>query len=100
MAKLRLTAAARRDLCDIQDWGLGAFGLKATYDFMSGFERIFGLLRERPMAGQERIEFGPGNRSFSHRPYRILYQIDRNTVLIVRIIHRSRDVRRTSSGSQ
>ena len=93
MAELRLSAAAREDLIDIRDQGVRDFGPAATARHLAGFEARFVLLRERPFAGQQRPEFELAIRSLSHRPHRILYQVDRRGVLIVRIIHQARDVR-------
>lgn len=61
---------------------------------MAGFERLFELLREQPFAGQERPEFARRVRSLSHRPHRILYRLDGDTVLIVRILHHAQDAPR------
>jgi len=93
MTRLRLSRAAQNDLEDIQETGLIEFGINATRNHMAGFERIFALLRERPLTGQDRPDFGAGIRSFSHRPHRLLYRVERGEVLIVRILHGARDAR-------
>lgn len=92
MTKLRLTPQARRDLRDIQAIGLLTFGALATRKHMGGFDRIFGLLRMHPRAGQSRPEYGRNIRSFSHHPHRLIYQLDGSNILIVRILHFARDV--------
>ena len=68
-------------------------GVSASDRYMHGFARLFRLLRDQSLAGQERPEFRQAVRSLSCRPYRLLYQIDGNTVVIDRIIHQARDVR-------
>ncbi|MBB4857343.1 toxin ParE1/3/4 [Novosphingobium chloroacetimidivorans] len=75
------------DLEDIQDHGLIEFGLAATRNHMAGFEKVFALLRRHPRAGQLREEFGQGIRAFSHAPHRILYRLQADDVLIVRVLH-------------
>lgn len=92
MSDLRLSGAARRDLEEIQASGAEQFGSHATRRYMAGFERIFDLLRNYPMAGQERPEFGHGIRTFSHRPHLILYRVGKKSILIARILHASRDI--------
>lgn len=92
MTSLRLSAAARRDLEEIQTNGLRDFGPAATRAHLAGFERIFALLREHPLAGPEHSEFGSGIRTFSHRPHRILYRVQGDGVLIARILHFARNV--------
>ena len=94
MAELRLTAAALNDLDDIRERGVREFGPAASVRFLTGFGRKFALLREQPRAGQARPEFRRNMRSLPYRPYRILYELMGDTVVIARIIHHSRDVRR------
>lgn len=94
MSKLRLSARAEFDLEEIQEIGVRDFGVSAAREHMAGFERIFTLLREHPSAGQEQPSYGRRVRSFSHKPHRILYRIDDTEVLIIRILHMARDVKR------
>ncbi len=94
MAKLRVSAEARRDLEEIGRVGVRDHGPVAAGAYLDGFRRLFRLLREQPFAGQERPELALGVRSLSHRPHRILYRIEDDTVVIDRIIHQARDVRR------
>jgi toxin ParE1/3/4 len=94
MAKLRLTAAALNDLDEIREHGVEAFGPLASARYLEGFGRKFALLRAQPRAGQVRPEFRRDMRSLPYRPYRILYEVAGDTVVIARIIHQSRDVRR------
>ena len=74
--------------------GVRDHGPAVARHYLEGFRRLFGLLREQPHAGQKRPEFDLGVRSLSHRPYRILYRVQDDLVVIDRIIHQSRDVRR------
>lgn len=91
MHKLRLTAAARSDLQDIQDRGLEQFGLEAVRRHMQGFERIFALLRTHAQAGAARPDYGDGIRVFSHRPHRLIYHASDQGVLILRVLHSAMD---------
>lgn len=94
MARLCVSAEARRDLARIGAIGVRDHGLAASVSYVEGFRRLFRLLREQPFAGQARPELGPGLRSLSHRPHRILYRVEGDTVIIDRIIHQARDVGR------
>ncbi|MBY0520056.1 MAG: type II toxin-antitoxin system RelE/ParE family toxin [Sphingomonas sp.] len=100
MAKLRVSAAARRDLERIAETGVRDHGLVASAARVEGFRKLFSLLREQPFAGQERLELGVGIRSLSYRPHRILYRVEDNRVIIDRIIHQSRDVWRALRDEQ
>lgn len=93
MARLRLSSAAQRDLLTIAEFSEENFGAQLAREFMVGFDRVFALLRDQPFAGQARDELGPDRRSFSHKPYRIIYQVSGDQVLIARIIHQARDIR-------
>lgn len=93
MGDLRISRRAQRDLDDIRDWGTNEFGSEGSARHLKGFLHLFALLREFPRAGEARPRWGGGLRSVSHRPHRILYRVDAGGVLIVRILHSSRDVR-------
>lgn len=94
MARLRLSAKARRDLERIGESGTEEHGVTASVRYVEGFRRYFRLLEEQPFAGQARPELGSDVRSLSHRPYRILYFVKGDVVVIDRILHQSRDIRR------
>lgn len=93
MPDVRLSQAASRDIREIREGGIRDHGIAASDRFMAGFERLFALLKDQPLAGQQRPEFRQPIRSLSHRPYRILYHLAGNVVVIDRIIHHARDVR-------
>lgn len=90
MHRLRLTVAARRDLEAIQAIGLAEFGAGPARRYMAGFEARFALLRTHPRAGPERPDFGDLIRLLPYPPYRILYRVETDEVLIVRILHGAR----------
>ena len=100
MAKLRLGAQARRDLQEIRRDGIRDHGVAASAAYFAGFRRLFQLLRAQPFAGQERPEFELGVRSLSYRPHRILYRVDGDVVVVDRMLHQARDVRRALRGQQ
>ncbi|NYD88589.1 type II toxin-antitoxin system RelE/ParE family toxin [Sphingomonas melonis] len=99
MTRLRVSAAARRDLRDIGETGRRDFGKSASAAHINGFRRLFRLLRDQPFAGAEWSELNLDIRSLSHRPHRILYRVEGDTVIIVRIIHQSRDMRQVLPGT-
>ncbi|PAX08113.1 type II toxin-antitoxin system RelE/ParE family toxin [Sphingomonas lenta] len=100
VTKFRLSAQAARDLRRISATGRRDHGVAASERHLAGFERLFQLLREQPFAGQERPEFARRVRSLSHRPHRILYRLEGDTVLIVRILHHAQDAPRALRGEQ
>lgn len=100
MAKLRVSAGARRDLERIGAVGVQDHGVTASAAYVEGFRKLFRLLREQPFAGQARSELGQDIRSLSYRPHRILYRVQGDTVIIDRIIHQARDVSRALRDDQ
>lgn len=100
MAKLRLSGAAIRDLERIRAEGIAEHGAAASDRYLLGFDLLFQLLREQPKAGQERPEFKKNVRSLPYRPYRILYRVERDVVIIDRVVHQARDVGRALRGEQ
>lgn len=93
MARVRLTAAARRDLQTIQAEGPSQFGDQASLRHMASFKKIFALLRAYPLAGAMYPAYGEGVRLLVNPPHRILYRVLDGTVVIARILHAARDVR-------
>jgi len=98
VADVRLSALARADLEDIRDHGMTHFGEAATERHRAALQQAFALLAEHPLAGQARPEFRQDIRAIPRRPHRILYTVDEHGVLILRIIHQARDVRRALEG--
>jgi toxin ParE1/3/4 len=94
VAKLRLAAAARADLADIDSYGALHFSDEAAAAYSRGFRRAFALLRKHPNSAPAREEYGEGVRCLVHRSHRILYVFDGEEVLIARVLHHSRDVKR------
>jgi toxin ParE1/3/4 len=94
MAKVRVSAAARRDLERIATDGVRDHGLSASAHHLEGFRRLFRLLRDHPFAGQEWFEPDLGVRTLSHRPHRIVHRVDGDGVVIDRVLHLARDIGR------
>ena len=93
MVELRISYRAEKDLDDIRIHGVREFGAIAATEYLSGFYRVFKVLRDHPQAGEAKEQYGRGLRSFSHRPHRVLYRLQGGTILIVRVLHHARDVR-------
>ena len=60
---------------------------------MRRFDELFDLLRRHPLAGREACDLGNGMRSLTHRSHRVLYQVGKDEVLIVRILHHAMDAK-------
>ncbi len=91
MTRLRTTQAARADIRGIETYSKAAFGRSAAREYLAGLGAIFDLLESRPQAGAEDRALA-GMRSFRYRSHRIYYQLDGDTLLVVRLLHHARDV--------
>ena len=93
MSRLKLTRAAERDLEDI--WLYIARDSVAYFD--AYLEKILSrcaLLAEHPEAGRERDEVAKGLRSIPVESHIIFYRVKRKHVVISRVLHSARDIRR------
>lgn len=94
VADVTISEAARSDLVAIDDYGTDTFGRDAADAFHEGLRRVFARLSEYPRSAPERSDYGKDIRCTMHRGYRVLYRFDGSAILIVRVLHHSRDVRR------
>ena len=92
--RLELSEAADADLVDLLEYGIDNFGLAAGREYHFSFDNVFAFLCGTPKAGQIDEETQTGLRRWHHRSHRIFYRAEGEVVLIVRIIHQSRDVER------
>lgn len=96
MKRLKLSAVARADLSAIRRYSIREFGPDVADAYFRGFGKVFDLLRSRPLAGPAQPDIAPDAWSFTHRCHRILYRIDEDQVVIVRVLHHAQQVARTS----
>jgi toxin ParE1/3/4 len=88
--RLELSEEADADLDELLEYGIRNFGLEVGREYYFSFDKAFTVLRKTSEAGQVDEEIGL--RRWHHRSHRIFYHVDGEEVLIVRIIHHSRDV--------
>ena len=99
MTELRLSAAARADLVAIRIYSNDQFGRETADAYFLGFDDLFDLLIRHPRAGEKKSALGKNIRCLVHRRHRILYRVDGETVVIVRIVHHAMDLRRALKGA-
>jgi len=88
---VQIAPSARADLEAIDDNGIEMFGIEASDAMSDGIRRAFAFLGEYPLSAAVRPEFGAGLRCKTHRGYRILYRFDGVAVMILRVLHHSRE---------
>jgi toxin ParE1/3/4 len=90
MAEVILSPEASADLNDILIYGLINHGEATASTYLRGFNAAFKRLEDYPLSGQ--IDEEIGFRRCHYRSHRVFYRVNKDMVLIVRIIHHSRDV--------
>jgi toxin ParE1/3/4 len=92
MSRLKLGATARADLANIRRYSIREFGPDVADAYFRGFGKAFDMLRSHPFAGQARPAIASDARSLTHRQHRILYRIEDDQVVVVRVLHHAQQV--------
>lgn len=91
MARYRLAIAATDDLVRIFIEGLTIFGLDQANHYHDGLSATFEFLSAYPRAARLREEIEPPIRAYPYKSHLILYELDDDQVVILRIRHRRED---------
>ena len=86
-----MRAAADADLAAILDYSVAQFGETVGEAYLRGFSTAFDLILRHPHAGAVRAGIDPAIRCLPHRSHRIFYDIEGETIWIVRILHYAMD---------
>jgi toxin ParE1/3/4 len=92
VAKVILTPQARDDLNEIDRFSIENFGEAVATEYMQGFFAAFARLAEYPESAPLLPRITPPSRSLTYRSHRIIHDYQSDTVVIIRILHHSRDV--------
>ena len=92
MTSLHTAQAARKDIQDIRKFRKSRFGSRVVRDYLNGLSATFDLIAARPSIGAPESDLGSGMRSFAYRSHRTYYRPDGDGLLVLRVLHRSRDV--------
>ncbi|MCB0735210.1 MAG: type II toxin-antitoxin system RelE/ParE family toxin [Bacteroidetes bacterium] len=87
-----ISEQAARDLEDIFDYTEDEFGLHQAVTYITSFDDVFFRLSHHPQLGKERNEIKKGLFSVLHESHVVFYRIKRQHIMIVRILHGSRDL--------
>jgi toxin ParE1/3/4 len=86
----RLTPAAVADLQDIWDY-IATDSSTAADAFIQDLYESCDLLAKAPLIGRVRDDLEPGLRCFPHRTYLVFYKLTPTQVVIIRVLHGSRN---------
>lgn len=93
MAKVILTPQARDDLNETDRFSIENFGEAVATDYMHGFFAEFERLSQYPESAPMLLGITPPTRSLAYRSHRIIHDYQNDRVVIIRILHHSRDIR-------
>lgn len=94
MGDVRFSNAAVQDLRDIETFSVDRFGPAMTADYLAGLREALVRLCDNPAIGGRRDDLLPGTRALRYRSHRIYYGTDQQGVVILRLLHFARQVRR------
>jgi toxin ParE1/3/4 len=82
----KLSFKAKKDLVTIYLYGKQAFGIEQAEKYNTGLIKSFDFIAENPHAVRERTEFTPPVRIHNFGSHIIIYNIENDYVLILRIL--------------
>lgn len=94
MAEIRFSPAARTDLKEFGRFSKREFGATVAEEYLLGLDQVFDRLSLHPFSGEAQPDLGMGVRRSSHRRHRIFHEVQGEVVLILRIFHHARNVKR------
>jgi toxin ParE1/3/4 len=94
MARLAYSRQAAADIGEIAEFSVAQFGDAVTADYLAGLALACKLLTEFPEMAAIYPRLKPEIRCLIYRSHRIFYRVIADEVLIVRVLHHSRDVER------
>jgi toxin ParE1/3/4 len=92
--KLRLRAAAVRDMDDIFDYSLAMHGQPAAEGYTRELYAAMERLLDFPELGAARDDLRPSLRSLPAGEHRIFYRVAGSTISVARVLHKAMDVQR------
>lgn len=92
LAEYRLSEEAGKDIEEIFDYTLEAFGIDQAVKYFTDLESTLTSLPLNPEMGKARNEIKIGLRSFPFVSHVVFYRILPDHIRIVRVLHASRDI--------
>lgn len=89
--KLRIVSAAERDLREIAAH-IARDNPPRTRSFIRELNGKIRKVAAQPLIYPSRTEWGSGLRAALHRNYQIVYRVESDTVIVLRVLHGARDM--------
>lgn len=90
--RLELSVKAKAD--DIRDYSLEQFGIARALAYLDAMERAFRRILSFPEIGAPHPTLKPPARSLACEQHRIYYEILRDRIVVLRILHKAMDAER------
>ncbi len=94
MTQTTFTNEARADLTDIADYTENEWGKDQRNTYLRELDSFFHKILDTPHLGRHRIDIKEGIFSRLHQQHVIFYQLNNNALVILRVLHQSRDIQR------
>ncbi|MCB2050178.1 MAG: type II toxin-antitoxin system RelE/ParE family toxin [Novosphingobium sp.] len=94
MPDLHIGRRAASDLAEIADYTIAEFRIERACKYRDLLQACFKSLLENPHLGRSADELAPGMRRIRQQAHVIFYQSTDNGILIVRVLHQSRECER------
>ncbi len=92
------TPQADSDLQEIYRYTKERWGLPQAKKYLHSLTESFEFLADNPQTGRPRDDIRKGYRSLHKSKHHIFYRVEGQNILIVRILHHSRDIERQING--
>lgn len=91
IVSFRLSRRAEEDVIQLYLAGVRQFGAAQAERYYEGLERAFEFLAAHPLAARERFEIVPPVRIHPYKAHLVVYVVDDDGVLILRVRHGRED---------
>jgi toxin ParE1/3/4 len=96
MVSFRLSTRADADILEIVAYTVKRFGIEQGRRYHDGLKRTFQVLAEHPAKGRAADDIAPGLRRWNYQSHVVFFRLDRDGVVIVRVLHQAMDTARHS----
>lgn len=94
MADYKFSKAAERDIKNILDYSYCTFGEKVAEKYFIDLKKCLQILSDNPYIGINSDSLRKGYFRHPHQSHVIFYKLKTNGIYIVRILHKSMDIKR------
>lgn len=89
MPRLEVSSRAQRDIDELLRFGIAHYGVRYTDNYVRLLRERMHHLEQFPLLGVARPDVRPGIRLLVFKAHNVPYRMIGDTVLIVRVLHRS-----------